>query len=343
MVEVAEKNSAKIGNQTIQLTTTPHISSVGTVVGPKEGKGPYGETFDEITQDNGLGQISWDLAESKYLEKALQQALQKENLTTSDIDLYLGGDLLNQIISSNLAARSMGIPFYGLYGACSTAAESLSIASMLVSGKFVDRVLVGTSSHHNGSERQFRFPTEYGGQRPPYAQWTVTGAGAAVISLYGNGPVVKSVTTGKVVDLGEKDPYALGSAMAPAAADTLTAHLQDTNRNPEYYDLIITGDLGLQGSSLFKDLLNENNINVETTHVDCGLAIYYSSQDVHGGGSGCACSAVVIYGDIWNKLQKNELDNVLFMATGALHSPISCAQGESIPGICHAVEIANNK
>ncbi len=332
-------NSAKLGKQSIQLKTNPVINSAATVVGPKEGEGPYGKDFDEVAKDNGLGQKSWDLAESKFLIKALQKALEKENLTSEDIDLFMGGDLLNQTISSNFAARELGLPYYGLYGACSTAAEGLSLASIMVSGKFVDRVLVGTSSHHNGSERQFRYPTEYGGQRPPYAQWTVTGAAGAVLSLAGEGPVIKSLTPGKIRDMNVQDPYDLGSAMAPAAADTLITHLEDHDRSPDDYDLIITGDLGLQGSSLFKDLLNENNIDVETVHLDCGLAVYYSHQDVHGGGSGCACSAVILFSDIWTKLKNKNLNRVLFMATGALHSPVSCQQGESIPGICHAVEI----
>lgn len=327
--------------QVIELKEKPVISAVGTVVGPKEGKGPYGENFDEVTRDNRLNQKSWDLAENKFLLKGVKKALEKSQNNLDKIDLFLAGDLLNQTISSNFAARQLGLPYFGLYGACSTIAESLALASLMVSGGFVDNVLVGTSSHHNGSERQFRYPSEYGGQRPPYAQWTVTGGAGAVVSGEGRGPVVTRIIPGRVVDYGVKDPYDLGAAMAPAAADTIEIFLNELNKSPDYYDLIITGDLGLQGTSLLKELLKEKNINIEKNHLDCGLAIYHSEQDVHGGGSGCACAAVILLSDIWNRLSRNELKRVLFTATGALHSPISCQQGESIPGICHGMEITN--
>ncbi|OWZ83979.1 stage V sporulation protein AD [Natranaerobius trueperi] len=331
----------KLGSQTNRLLSKPSIKSTGVVVGPKEGQGPLSQYFDEVSQDDLLGMPSWEQAESTYLYKACKKALGKAELTTSDIDFFYSGDLLNQTASSNLAAKKLGIPYFGLFGACSTMTEGLILASKAIDGGYANNVMAATSSHNKGAERQFRFPTEYGGQRPPYAQWTVSGAGAAIISQEDVGPQISYVTTGKVLDWGISDAYDLGSAMAPAAYDTLKNHLEDTNQQVSDYDAIFTGDLGIQGSSMFRELCEDDGIEVAMYHNDCGLLIYGSDQDVHGGASGCACSATVTYGYVLKLFEQNKLSRALIMATGALHNPQIVQQNVTIPTICHAVVLEN--
>jgi stage V sporulation protein AD len=329
----------RVGQQTIKLGLPPSIISAATIVGPKEGEGPLKDYFDLVLQDDYFGEESWEKAESKILEETVNLAITKGGLTPQNINYMLGGDLLNQIISASFAARELGIPFFGLYGACSTMAESLSLGSMLIDGQYADYVVAVTSSHFSSAERQYRFPLESGTQRPPTAQWTVTGSGAMVLSSSGQGPYITYVTPGKVIDLGVKDPNNMGAAMAPAAADTITAHLRDTGYSPKDYDVIATGDLGKIGKEIAHELIMKQGIDIGPVYKDCGVEIYSADQDVHAGGSGCGCSAVVTCGMFYHLLKSGQIDRMMLVATGALLSPTSSQQGESIPGIAHAVTI----
>ncbi|NLY90643.1 MAG: stage V sporulation protein AD [Firmicutes bacterium] len=332
--------SKKTGKQTYQFGNPPKIISTGTVAGPLEGQGPLHEDFDEILTDARNNEKSFEKAERSMLTKACQLALNHASCSTDEVDLFLAGDLLNQIISANFTAATLGIPFLGLYGACSTAALGLSLGAMLLDGGFAETILTATSSHNCTAERQYRYPTEYGGQRRPYQQWTVTGAGAALLGYHGEGPKITGVTLGKVVDLGSKDPLNMGAAMAPAAADTILQHFQDTGWDPKAFDLIVTGDLGKVGIDLCRQELAENGLELGDNFSDCGLLIYdLNKQDVHAGGSGCAASALVTYGHLYKKLQRKELSRLLLVGTGALHSTTSFQQGENIPCIAHAVRI----
>lgn len=327
-------------SRTIILKNQPHICGFAAVVGKKEGEGPLGEIFDEVNQDTTLGEESWEKAESQLQKSALTYAIKKSGLKKEQIEQVFAGDLLNQCIGSAFGLRDFEIPLVGMYGACSTMALSLGLASIFVDSGVSSAAAAVTSSHFCSAERQFRFPLEYGGQRPPTAQWTVTGSGAVVLSGQGS-PCVHAVTIGKMVDLGVKDANNMGAAMAPSAADTITAHLKETGASPKDFDLILTGDLGKVGSELLLDIMkNENNIDIAPVHNDCGLMIFdLKGQDVHAGGSGCGCSASVLCSDILGRLKKGQLHRVLFCATGALMSTTSNQQGESIPGIAHAVEI----
>ena len=332
----------KIGQQTVKLNNPPKIICTYSIVGPKEGEGPLAAFFDEITEDDTLGEKSYEKSESKYLFNAVSKVIKKANLTQDDIDYMFSGDLLNQITSSGFAARDLDIPFFGLYGACSTMAESLSLASLIMDGNYANHVVAATSSHFSSAERQFRFPLEYGSQRHETAQWTVTGSGAMLLGREGNYPSVTHVTTGMVKDYGITDPNNMGAAMAPAAVDTIYKHLKDTNRKPDYYDYIITGDLGKIGREITDKLLLEYGYDISKNHKDCGEMIYdCENQDVKSGGSGCGCSAVVTSGFFYNLLMKKEINRILLVSTGALLSPTSTFQGESIPGIAHAVAIEN--
>lgn len=319
----------------------PVIIGTGTVVGPDEGNGPLAADFDLVHPDLEIGQPSWEKSERVLLEQAADIALQHAGLSKEDVQFFVGGDLLNQLISNSFAARKLGIPYLGVFGACSTAMESLALASLLVASGAADRALAGNCSHNCTAEKQFRYPTEYGSQKPPTAQYTVTGAGAAVVSSEGKGPVVTAATIGRIVDLGIKDPFNMGAAMAPAAVDTIQGHLQDTGRTPGYYDLIVTGDLASVGHPIASELLARNGVPMEETRFqDCGLMIYDTSkQNVQAGGSGCACSATVTYGHLLKRMARGELRRILVVATGALLSPLSYQQGESIPCIAHAVSI----
>ncbi len=334
----------KVGAQTLVFHNSPVILEAATVVGPLEGQGPLGGAFDIVYPDQLNGHKSWEACERAMMKEAVTLALDKAKVGIDRVDFMLAGDLLNQIISCNFAARDLGIPFLGIYGACSSFAESVGLAAALVDGGYADYTVAAVSSHYGTSERQFRFPTEYGGQRPPYSQCTVTGSGAAVIAsqLYQTGvvPVITHFTIGKVIDLGIKDPYDMGSAMAPAAADTLQRHLLDTGRAPDYYDLILTGDLATVGKDIMLELTDLAGLNIKSNYDDCGCMVYdRTTQPVFSGGSGCACSAVVVLGSVLERLRRHELRRVLVIATGALLSPVSYQQGESIPSIAHAISI----
>lgn len=336
--------STKLSQNTFKLDSCPSIIGFASVVGKKEGEGPLAQYFDIINDDTTFGEKSWEKAESRLQKDAVNTALGKSKLSTADIDLLFAGDLLNQCIGSSFGLREMNIPFYGLYGACSTMAESLGMASIFADNNLVNNAIAVTSSHFCSAERQFRFPLEYGGQRTPTAQWTVTGSGCAIVGKSAAAPYVKAVTVGKIQDLGVKDINNMGAAMAPAAAYTIQQYLVDTNTQPSDYDLILTGDLGLVGSSLLVDLLKRDNIDISSVHNDCGKLIFdIEAQDVHAGGSGCGCAGSVLCSYILNKIQNGELKEVLFIATGALMSPTSMQQGESIPSIAHLVHISNGK
>lgn len=334
----------RIGLQTVKLSSPPSIIGTASIVGPKEGEGPLKEYFDLILEDDMWGQESFEKSESKIQEEAIKLAISNANLSPNDIEYLFSGDLLNQIITSSYAARQLSLPYFGLYGACSTMTESLSLGAMIIDGGFADKVVCATSSHFSSAERQFRFPLEYGSQRNFSAQWTVTGAGATVLSSNGNGPYITYITTGKIIDLGIKDPNNMGGAMAPAAIDTISQHFKDTGYSPMDYDLIITGDLGLVGKKILLDLLRKEGYDLSEVYSDCGIKIFDGvEQDTHAGGSGCGCAAVVFNGYIYKEMIKGNLNRVLLIATGALHSPIITLQGESIPGIAHAITLDSLK
>jgi len=329
----------RVGKRTIRFQNPPIIIATGTVVGPMEGNGPLGPDFDVVLQDNMYGQATPEKAETKLLEEAAKVAFQKASLSPQDVEYMLAGDLLNQIISSSFAARQLEIPYFGLYGACSTAAEGMCLGGMLIDGGFADRVLVCVSSHYQTAERQYRYPIELNIKRKLTAQYTVTGAGAAILASQGSGPRVTLATVGTVVDLGIKDPNDMGSAMAPAAAETMFQFFSDTNTRPEDYDLILTGDLARVGKVMVQEVLKEKGIALGDNYDDCGVIIYGNNPKVGAGGSGCACSAVVTFGRILREMKNGIYAKVLLVATGALMSPLSYQQGESIPGIAHAVLI----
>ncbi|MDA8443122.1 MAG: stage V sporulation protein AD [Peptococcaceae bacterium] len=328
----------RIGKQTVAFASPPTIIAAATVVGPMENKGPLSGKFDRVMPDSLDGEQTWEKTESKMIKDAVKQAIAAAKLTEADIDFLLAGDLLNQLSASNYAARDIPIPLIGLFGACSTMALSMAVGSMLIDGGFANRVVAAASSHHNTAERQYRYPTELGTQRPMSAQWTVTGAGATLLAQTGYGVKVTHATLGKVIDLGESDAANMGAAMAPAIADTLICHLRDLGIGPDAYDLIITGDLGKVGMAITKDLMYRAGYAL-VNYSDCGVLIYDPSQDTHAGGSGCGCSAVVMNGHILKELMAGRLNKVLFIGSGALLSPTSSQQGESIPSVGHAVAL----
>jgi len=329
-----------LGAQTIQFTASPAVAGYGNIVGPLEGDGPLAGSFDTVGQDDRFGEDSWEKAESALQKRSLDTALSKAKLKANDLDFLFAGDLLNQCISSGYAARSQPVSFFGLYGACSTMAESLALAAMAVDGGYGRRAAAVTSSHFCTAERQYRTPLEYGGQRTPTAQWTVTGSGAVILADQGGGPYVTHATIGRVTDWGIQDANNMGAAMAPAAYSTIRAHLEDTGRKPEDYDLIVTGDLGSLGLDIITDFFQRDGVSTGNL-TDCGVLIFDSQrQDVHCGGSGCGCSAAVLTGYLLNGMRNGKWRNILFCGTGALLSPTSVQQGESIPGVCHAVAIS---
>ncbi len=331
-------------NRTIIFENKPYIEGFASVVGTKEGEGPLAQYFDIITEDSMLGEESFEKAETKLQQMAVKEVLKKSNLKNQDIDALFAGDLLNQCIGSSFAARGTDIPYLGVYGACSTMALSLGLASIFVSSGAANKVIAVTSSHFCSAERQYRFPLEYGTQRTPTSQWTVTGSGAIMLSSSKRNMCINSITFGHVVDLGVKDANNMGAAMAPAAADTIKRFLTDTGTKPQDYDGIFTGDLGKVGTALLYELLEKENIDIKKVHNDCGLMIFdIDEQDVHSGASGAGCSASVLTGYILKNLENGTLNNVLFCATGALLSPTSTQQGESIPGIAHLINIKNDK
>ena len=335
-----DRSGKKRGAHSYVLPSRPRIRSYASIAGQKEASGPLGHTFDETFADDTLGQKSWERAEAKMLERATDLALSKAKVYADGVDVFLGGDLLNQIVSSGYTARQLGIPFLGLYGACSTMAESLLLGAMLIDGGFADTALCATCSHFSTAERQYRFPLELGNQRTPTAQWTVTGAGATLLGRESPLPLcIESVTIGSVWDLKQTDANNMGAAMAPAAMQTLKSHLDDLHRIPEDYDLIVTGDLGRVGYDLMKLLCRKEGIELNQRYIDCGCEIFDVSQDVHSGGSGCGCSAVSLNGWLLGRMLKGEIRKMLFLATGALMSPTMSQQGESIPGVAHAVSL----
>ncbi|MFD0715032.1 stage V sporulation protein AD [Paenibacillus sp. GCM10027626] len=329
------------GKQTWWFENRPVIVGAAAVGGPDEGQGPLASDFDFIHPTLEIKQKTWEKAERTLMEQAATIALKHANLKSDQLEFYVGGDLLNQIISSSFAARTLAVPYLGVFGACSTSMESLALAAMLVNSGAGNYVMAGTCSHNCTAEKQFRYPTEYGAQKPPTAQYTVTGAGASIIAETGSGPVVECATIGRIKDLGISDPFNMGAAMAPAAVDTIQAHFNDTGREPKDYDMIVTGDLAGVGHPIARDLLLRDGVPIDQTNFnDCGLMVYdVAKQKVQAGGSGCGCSAVVTYGHLFKRLQRGELQRILVVATGALLSPISYQQGESIPCIAHAVAI----
>jgi len=328
------------GHQTWVFDSKPVILASAAIGGPLESQSAIAKDFDMFHDDIWMGQDSFEKAEKKLLEEACETAIKKANLKKEDIQFFMSGDLINQIIPSSFTARTLGIPYLGLYGACSSSMEGLSIAALLIDSKFAQKVLTATSSHNAAAEKQYRYPTEYGAQKPPYAQWTVTGAGAAVLSNEGEGPRVVAATIGRVIDMGLSDPFNMGGAMAPAAVDTLEAHFRDLDIDPSEYDLIATGDLGRVGHPIAKELLERHGIKIpDEKFTDCGILIYKETQKVFSGGSGCACAATTTYGHLLNRMRRGELKKILVAATGALLSPMSYQQKESIPCICHAVAI----
>lgn len=333
--------ATKIGNQTLILDNTPSILSFASVVSKKEGEGPMAPYFDVINQDSSFGQQSWEKAEVQMQKDVVDQVLLKGKFSPSDIDYMFAGDLLNQCISSSFGARELGIPFFGLYGACSTMAESLALSSILVEGGMAKKVMAVTSSHFCSAERQYRFPLEYGGQRPSTAQWTVTGAGALVVGDKSVPPYVRAVTIGTIEDKGIKDANNMGAAMAPAAYKTISQFFKDTLTKGDNYDMVLTGDLGSVGSELLLTLMERDGYDLRKKHTDCGLLIYNrDDQWVNAGGSGCGCSASVLCSYILQSMRDGKLKNLLFIATGALLSTTTTQQGESIPAIAHLVHLS---
>lgn len=326
------------GHQSWVFDKHPVIISTGVAGGPFEAAGALADDFDILHDDTWLGQESFEKAEKKLLEEACEKAIDKAGMKKEDVHFFLSGDLMNQIISSSFAARTLGIPYLGLFGACSTSMAGLAVASFIINAGGASHVLAAASSHNSSVNKQYRYPTEYGAQNPPTAQWTVTGAGAALVAAAGEGPRVTGATIGRIVDLGISDPFNMGAAMAPAAVDTIEAHFRDFNVDASHYDLIATGDLGRVGHNIAGDLLIKHGVDIpEDKFTDCGLLIYKDNQPVIAGGSGCACSATVTYGHLLNRMRRGELKRILVVATGALLSPLSYQQKESIPGIAHAV------
>ncbi len=326
---------------TIFFKNKPKIIGTGTIAGPKECVGVVGKYVDKGLTDDTFGESTYEKAECKMLSYAIAKAIENSAIEQKDVDLLISGDLLNQIISASFAARDFDFPFLGVYGACSTMAEAMAISASFVNAGYYKRIVSATGSHFSSAERQYRYPLELGNTRPPQAQWTVTGAGGCVIADKGSNVAITCATFGKVVDYGITDVNNMGAAMAPSAFSTILTHLRETGRDADYYDLIITGDLGALGSRILKDLTWEKGVDIANNHVDCGEIIYNVIEDEFQGGSGAGCSAVVFNSYIMDKLRKGNLNKVLFVATGALLSTVSSGQGESIPCISHAVAIEN--
>ena len=338
------KANNKCGKQSFVLSQKPVITAWASVAGKKESQGPLADQFTWTCQDTYFGEKTWEQAEKRLQQLALEQLAKKAGIQQTDFSLVYSGDLLNQCIGSSFSLNRTGIPHLGLYGACSTMAQSLLMAAMTVDGGYSDRVVALTSSHFASSERQYRFPLGYGGQRTPTAQWTVTGAGAALVCPDGNGPVIDSCTIGTVTELGIKDAGNMGAAMAPAALATIEAHLQDTGRSCDDFDKIVTGDLGHHGKAMLLALARRKHLDLDGKLLDCGTLVFdAAAQDVHAGGSGCGCSAITLCGHLLDQLQAGNLKRILFCGTGALLSPTSTQQGLPIPGICHAVSITGGK
>ena len=331
-----------VGAQTRRLRTCPSVLSFAAVGGRFEGEGPLREYFDELSEDHFFGEKTWEKGESTMQRHALSRALEKAGLKVSDLGLIFAGDLLNQCVGSSFALRESRIPFYGLYGACSTMGESLSLAALMLDGGYASCAAALTSSHFCTAERQYRMPVPYGSQRTPTAQWTATAAGCCILSNEGRGPAVTHAAIGRIVDRGITDANNMGAAMAPAAYDTLRALFSDTRTSPADYDLIVTGDLGRLGHEVVTDLFARDGVDMTKNYKDCGLLLYdLERQDMHMGGSGCGCSAAVLNGYLLCGMREGKWNRIVFAPTGALLSPTSTMQGESIPGVCHAVILEN--
>lgn len=330
----------KVGRQSIIFDKPPSIIETASIVGPKEANGPLAKYFDMQLEDEFWGESTWEKAESKIVKETTGTVLSKAGLSSEQISYCFAGDLLNQCISSSFGLRTINIPFFGIFGACSTFVEGLSLGAVFSEATSAENILCCTSSHFCSAEKQFRFPLELGNQRPPSAQWTVTGSGAAIISSNGQGPFITSITTGQIIDMGIKDANNMGAAMAPAALSTLIAHFKDTGRNPSYYDGIFTGDLGYIGKEILIELSQQKGYNIKNNYNDCGVLIFdKDEQDTHSGGSGCACIATVFSGYLYNQLKTKKYKKILLIATGALTNSTTAQQGESIPGIAHAISI----
>ena len=330
----------KRGRHSFSYAQQPVLRAWASVAGKKESEGPLKAQYDITQTDSYFGEKTWEQAEKRMQQLALDALEKKAVITKHEIGAVMSGDLLNQCIGSSFPLRNTGVPHLGLYGACSTMSESLLLGSMAVGGGYLDNVVAMTSSHFASSERQYRFPLGYGGQRTPTAQWTVTGAGAVLICKEGNGPKVAGCTIGTVTDRGVKDANNMGAAMAPAALETLKSHFADFSIGPEDYDLIVTGDLGQVGKELLLTLGQKEGLNLGGKLTDCGTLVFdVTKQDVHAGGSGCGCSAIVLCADLLDKLKSGKLKRILFCGTGALLSPTSTQQGLPIPGVCHAIAI----
>ena len=325
--------------QTVILKNNVYIVSGYSIVGPLEGKGPLKEYFDYILKDDTLKEKTFEKSERKLLQTIINGAIEKSGCTNDEIDFFFGGDLLNQIVSSSYTARELNIPFIGLYSACATLTESLALAAIFIDNNLASNVLAGTCTHFSTAERQYRFPLELGNQRPPTAQWTITGGGANIISKNKSRVRISAVTFGKVIDFGVSDINNMGAAMAPAAFDTILTHMQNSKRTVKDYDLILTGDLGKLGSEILIDLMERKDVILGKNYADCGCMMYDKSERVFMGGSGAGCSAAVLNSYVLSKMKKGELKRVLLVSTGALMSTTTAQQGDSIPGIAHAVEL----
>ena len=336
--------AVRLSRSTLRLTRPPVILGQAAVVGKKEGDGPLGKEFDRVNEDTTFDEATWEKSESRLQKEAVELLLENTGTAASSVELILAGDLLNQCVGSTYGLRSFGIPFLGLFGACSTMAEGLVVGSLLTESGMAQKIAAVTSSHFCTAERQFRFPLEYGGVRTPTSQWTVTGSGAVLLGNAGDGVTVTAATVGQIVDAGITDANNMGAAMAPAAASTIRTFFLDTGAVLDDYDAVVTGDLGLVGSRLLCELLEEDGIDLRGKHLDCGKMIFDpKEQDVHAGGSGCGCCASVLCGHFLPRLHRGEYKKILFCATGALMSPTVVQQGESIPGICHLVELTGRE
>ena len=336
--------SGKSLRNTFIFSSPPSIKSAASVVGGKEAEGPLGKYFDICEEDSHFGEDSWEKAESRLHKTAVQTALKKAKIDASEVNFMFAGDLINQCTGTTYGIRDFNIPFLGIYGACSTMAEGLLLSAMMVNSGYAKYSLNSTSSHFSTAEKQFRFPLSYGGQRTPSAQWTCTASGAVILSAEKSSPYVLGGTVGTITDFGITDANNMGAAMAPAAADTITKHLEATETYPSDYDAIVTGDLGIVGSDILCDILLKEGTDIRNVHKDCGVMIFDGDQqDTHSGGSGCGCSASVLCGYFINKIKSGEIKNILFAATGALMSPMMVQQGESIPSISHLVHISSDK
>ena len=326
-----------MAKQTVLFPNEPNVVSVYSVAGPKEAEGHLGKFISRTLTDDKFGESSFEKAECKMLSVAIKEAIKASGKTESDINAFLGGDLLNQIISASFAARDLSVSYIGLYNACATFSEALAISAALIDGGYFGATVAATVSHFASAERQYRYPLELGSTRPPQSQWTVTGAGAAVVAKCDGFPKLLAATFGKVVDYGVTDANNMGAAMAPACADTLKVLFRETGTTPSDYDLILSGDLGALGSRLLKKLCRDDGFDIEKNHTDCGELIYNIDEKEYQGGSGAGCSAVVFASYIFPKLMRGEIKKMILVATGALLSSVSSQQGESIPGIAHAI------